>query len=263
MGVVQDFKREALENAKPCLALIGAAAPSTSYLGGLPELPGECVWPEQNGVPLPFLGQIDLGAAPKDHWPEWMPCDGALLFFFDAESYGFDLNERVWSVLYVPAETPTAVRLPPHTLSDRSLHRRDIAFKVTQSVPSLERIKRKLRARFSEAEFAEVLDFYEDIESTDRKGQPLHQLFGWQAPVQGDEMEWECELASEGRLTNDDGAPSERALIEVAERWRFLFQLSSDDDAGMMWGDGGALFFWVRPEDALRCDFSKVWMVAQ
>jgi uncharacterized protein YwqG len=46
---------------------------------------------------------------------------------------------------------------------------------------------------------------------------------------------------------------------EVADRdLRLLFQLGSDDNARMGWGDGGYLYFWANPSDIARLDFTKV-----
>ena len=44
-------------------------------------------------------------------------------------------------------------------------------------------------------------------------------------------------------------------VIEDASRWQLLLQVGSDDDADMMWGDVGQLYFLVddagEPEEAL------------
>jgi uncharacterized protein YwqG len=55
-------------------------------------------------------------------------------------------------------------------------------------------------------------------------------------------------------------------MAELAERskeWRLFFQLDTDDDAGMMWGDVGRLYFWIR-EDSLRAQkWDDVWLILQ
>ena len=39
---------------------------------------------------------------------------------------------------------------------------------------------------------------------------------------------------------------------------RLLFQLASDENAGMGWGDGGHLYFCVRPADLKAKRFDRV-----
>jgi hypothetical protein len=45
--------------------------------------------------------------------------------------------------------------------------------------------------------------------------------------------------------------------------WILLLQLDSDDDAGMMWGDVGMLYFWIKREDLKKENFDNVWMILQ
>ena len=40
------------------------------------------------------------------------------------------------------------------------------------------------------------------------------------------------------------------------EKLQLLLQLASDFN--MSWGDDGYLYFWIKPEDLRRCDFSQV-----
>jgi uncharacterized protein YwqG len=42
-----------------------------------------------------------------------------------------------------------------------------------------------------------------------------------------------------------------------------LLQLDTDDDAGIMWGDCGMLYFWVRAEEAAIGDFRNPWLILQ
>lgn len=79
-------------------------------------------------------------------------------------------------------------------------------------------------------------------------------------------MELECQLASNGLYVGNSSGyddPRRPALEPGAVDWQLLLQIDSDDDVGMMWGDVGMLYFWVRKQDAERADFSNVWMVLQ
>lgn len=42
-----------------------------------------------------------------------------------------------------------------------------------------------------------------------------------------------------------------------------LLQLDSDQDANLMWGDAGLLYFWIRTEDLVAGRFDRVWMTLQ
>jgi hypothetical protein len=81
---------------------------------------------------------------------------------------------------------------------------------------------------------------------------PAHQIGGYPSPVQSDGMEAECQNVAP-RRSDDRG---------VAD-WRLLLQLDTDDGAGMMWGDVGSLYFWVREKDARAGDFSRIWLILQ
>ena len=64
------------------------------------------------------------------------------------------------------------------------------------------------------------------------------------------------------------GAPASRTtapwnMEAGARNWRLLFQMDSDEDLGVMWGDVGMLYFWVAEAAARKADFSNVWLVLQ
>jgi len=58
----------------------------TSFFGGVPVAPSEFIWPRaiESGVPLTFMGQINLRDFPKIEFFELLPGDGAIYFFIDA-----------------------------------------------------------------------------------------------------------------------------------------------------------------------------------
>jgi len=95
---------------------------------------------------------------------------------------------------------------------------------------------------------------------------PCHQIGGFPSPVQGDTMELECQLASNGIYAGEPDAyttPRAKALEAGARDWRLLFQVDSDDDLKVMWGDAGIIYFWIREEDARAGRFDKAWLVLQ
>jgi uncharacterized protein YwqG len=91
-----------------------------------------------------------------------------------------------------------------------------------------------------------------------------HTLLGVATPVQ-DVMEVECELASSGVAFRDrpQDPGGVMALETRAREWRLLLQVESDGNAGMMWGDAGCLYFWIREQDLLARRFDRTWTLFQ
>ena len=109
-------------------------------------------------------------------------------------------------------------------------------------------------------------DSYYELCATPFGGNPLHQLLGYSAPVQDNDMDLQCQLVSNGVYCGDPTGyqdPRRAELEKGRSDWILLLQIDSDDRAGMMWGDAGLLYFWIRREDLARRDFTKVWMVSQ
>ena len=96
--------------------------------------------------------------------------------------------------------------------------------------------------------------------------QSTHQLLGHELNLQQSDMQLECQLASHGLYCGDSSGykdPRRKELESGAGEWRLLFQMDSDDDLNVMWGDCGMLYFWIRKAD-LRCRyFDKTWTILQ
>jgi uncharacterized protein YwqG len=57
--------------------------------------------------------------------------------------------------------------------------------------------------------------------------------------------------------------PRAEGLKKDANQWILLFQIDSIDKAGMMWGDVGRVYFWIKKDDLEKKDFDKIWFVLQ
>jgi uncharacterized protein YwqG len=233
-------------------------------LGGLPDLPPDAAWPEWNGVPQAFLAQVDL-AEIHAVMPSFLPSSGFLYFFYDQEQgvWGFDPKDRGgWRVIYSAADRSTLqLRPAPDGLDG------EFVYKVKHVAPfAIELLPDSQRLSGNELDWDRDGEVYSALRQTALDGATSHQMLGFPTPVQGDEMELECQLASNGIYV---GGPEgyqhpRRAELEAgASEWKLLLQLDSDDDTGWMWGDVGTIYYWVRESDARAGDFSKVWMVFQ
>jgi uncharacterized protein YwqG len=246
--------------AQPALQLTASASETGSFLGGTPPLPAGIPWPSKDGAPLTFLACLDLASLQASLPVAWLPVSGRLLFFYDAENqpWGFDPKNRgSWAVMLASdsAADPGASSASP------TLTRRAVTFRRIDSYPSWQRPEVETLS-LTDAE-AEIL-----IDASDAVfgKAPHHQVGGFPDPVQGDEMELECQLVSHGLYCGDSsGYLSSRAseLRDGAKDWRLLLQIDSDDGLGVMWGDGGLLYFWIREADARAGRFDLAWVVLQ
>jgi uncharacterized protein YwqG len=250
--------------ASPAVQLAAANTPSSSYLGGDPALPSGSSWPEWHGRKLGFLGRISLKQLQATQAVGWLPKDGALLFFYDTEEqpWGFDPKDRgCCSVLHVPDIDATDNAEAGVRSNPEYLPRVDVAFRRIASLPSTDRdVVRALDLTDEEAEK------YWKAQDQVHSGLPKHQIGGFPFPVQGDHMELECQLVTNGLYCGDSSGyedPRATQLQTGASSWRLLLQLDTDDDADAMWGDCGTLYFWAREDEARQGDFENVWLILQ
>lgn len=251
--------------AAPALHVRRSDAPTRSHFGGSPGLPADVRWPENGGKPLVFLARLSLAEIDAANAIDWLPREGALLFFYDAANQPWGLypeDRGGFAVVLVPdlasppdsispAACPDAHPAVPHYLT----------FHQIVTLPGWERPEvEALDLSFDEVdELGDLADGpYDDL--------PEHQIGGYPQTVQSDRMELECESIKHGvplhgsRPYPDGVAP---VLEPGAANWRLLFQIESDDDLDYMWGDCGKLYFWVEEQAARTGDFANVWLILQ
>jgi uncharacterized protein YwqG len=252
---------------RPGVLLRSTDGASTSYLGGSPPAYPGFAWPERKGLPLGFVGCVDLSQVTTI---DWLPKTGLLSFFydFDQTAWGFDPKDRgAWRVDYVPdASLVTGVAEAPATLpSESRLPRRAVTLTPASIPPPWDRSP-LAEAKLPDDERERAWKALDAIREEVYGGRPKHQMGGWPEPVQGADMDLECQLASNGIYVGDPSGyqdPRAAALRPGAADWRLLLQVDSDDDLKVMWGDLGMIYFWVREADARAGDFRNAWLVLQ
>ncbi len=257
----------------------------TSKFGGQPDLMPGIEWPSWKEGYLDFLGQIHL----PDLLPFVDPSDelfrsGWLLFFYDSmsDAWGSSIEDRPsWRVIYQDGKPDSLERraypVPQDELEEHLKPRaegyRPCKLELTPEVVPpppdtfelmLLDLTQEERAAYREIVnkpvlLGERMDEEEDPESG------THRLFGHPDLIQGD-MKVGCELLSQNITSEDAALLDEETLntfVKPALMRQLLLQLDSDNNMGCMWGDVGALYFWVPCDEMFEKDFSRTWMMLQ
>ena len=242
---------------------VSAADPAASRLGGAPDLPASTAWPRNEDVPLSFIAQVNLVGISAYDAEGVLPSDGLLSFFYDAVTqgaWGFDpADHGSAAVIYSPSGVVTEPRVPPADLAE------DGVFQTVGLRPQAELTFAPWES-FDVASLSmsrdEVFAYADLFDSEDAT---IHRLLGHPDPVQGD-MQVECQLVTNGLHCGDSTGyqdPRAKELRAGAAEWRLLLQIDSQDEAGMMWGDVGRIYYWIRHSDLLRRDWDLSWLVLQ
>lgn len=233
----------------------------SSHLGGTPDFDPGMSWPDCNGVPMAFLGQIRMSdVAAYDHDAR-LPHSGMLYFFYEAkeQTWGFDPKDQGnWIVIHFDEDLATLQRAsPPANLPEESRFQCcRVTFSLEITVPPYDSMSVE-HLQLSDAEgdaYANLLDALD-------RSEPIHRLLGYPEPIVGD-MRAECLSAvySDGASISDT---RREALEKGITDWQLLFQLDSDESMATMWGDAGRVYFWIREQDLKNRDFAKVMLVLQ
>lgn len=279
-----DLAERWISLCRPAARLVATPEPGAEdvvvgRLGGLPELPEGMAWPvwEEHG-PLSFIASVDCAALPKGALDIALPADGTLSFFYfdgqidDGDSLVWPGEPETWAgarVVHVPAGVAVAERAWP-VVDDE-----DVEFEPYPAVPLTARVKwtapdswhpdfvaalhRDGVVKDHNRHPAEAEAFVEALWDLERDAD--HLIGGHANPVQNP-VEYEI---AHGFLNRDGGdiAWSDPRVEEEAGRWTLLAQIDTDDDADMMWGDCGALYWLIRPEDLAAGRFDQAMFTMQ
>ncbi|WP_269914864.1 YwqG family protein [Acinetobacter sp. HY1485] len=210
-----------------------ADQPWNSKVGGVPYLPTGMAYPvDANGEKLQFLAQINFEEIPA---LEGYPTQGILAFYIGSDDLcGLDfddpMNQDGFKVIYfenithdVNITAPTYAEESP-IQSESSMLFELINQHITTSDFHCERI-------LGEEDYEKFVE--QEYENEDEGG---HLLGGYPFFTQGDPRQYN----------------------EKIKDYVLLFQLDSDDDHAICWGDVGVANFFIHPNDLKNRDFSCV-----
>lgn len=263
------------------LAHAGPGDPVIAQLGGLPTLPINS-WPMWEGHgPLSHVLSIDCAPVTQALPKLGLPDSGRLAFFYfdghydDLESYvgPDDTDSQTGGVRVLllhperstradPTDVPTPA--PPGLTPFPAVGLTAIPtlYWPWRDHPEVRPIweRHGLPPDHGVGTPGPIQDLYQAL--WDRWHiHPLHMLGGHADPEQ-DAVEYELaygSLRAAGEHV-DYGSP---AVTALASQWRLLLQVDSDDDADMMWGDVGKIYFMIKPADLEARRFGEIRLSLQ
>lgn len=259
LAAYEEFKKRLAEEVapefEPAVMLRKLEGDGPSYIGGRPPAHPRFEWPRHEGRPLTFMASLDLAGFGAIGW---LPPEGRLLFFYDLKDqpWGCGPEERArFAVRYLAASTAFEgeAEEPAGMKSEWRLPRRTVEPEVLRLPPADTTVLEQLEKQGIDVDdgMEALFELTEEIYGP----APQHQVGGPPSAVQDPDMGQDC-VRLQAKLDPDarKGDPAE---------WKLLLQFDTDDDLGIMWGDAGRMYFWVREEDARRADFDQVWAVGQ
>lgn len=247
----------------------------TSKMGGFPDLPKDFSFPMHDGRYLSFLMQLNLSEFKEFDQDNILPSEGMLYFFYDVEEqpWGFAEDKGAWKVFYFNGDKSELTRtsFPEESVV---LPCFSLKFEVFSSLPEntgeLEFETEEDEDNYWSLRHALISDspFSNGDEVTnldDFVGTPYHFVLGHPYNVQNDvflvaehykNIRLYGENYHEATGISDDSETTEK-------EWVLLFQMDSDDDLEVMWGDAGMIYFCIEKENLDKLKFDEVWLQLQ
>jgi uncharacterized protein YwqG len=236
----------------------------SSKLGGLPDLPPTFTYPKYHNGYLTFLAQFNLEEIKPFDEDNLLPEKGILYFFYDVEEqpWGFEKEDKeCFKVLYFEGDHSILSRTPyPEETEDYyPLNSFQVEFNHLLSF-SEEPVGLDLDEDESEnyLEFRDESMHVEDDDGDEEETIPIHYLLGHPFNIQNDVFEEIVYYGHEEKYEWD----SEKVGSE-SKKMVLLFQMDTDDDLEVMWGDSGIIYFCIDHDDLKNKRFERTKFILQ
>lgn len=107
--------------------------------------------------------------------------------------------------------------------------------------------------------FRGEINYYDYLNDIVEDKTELHKLLGYADVIQGSMLQ-ECEDIT-SKLQGKINSKQENSC--ESKKWRLLFQIDSDENTGLMFGDSGSIYFYIKEDDLQTCNFDNVWCILQ
>ncbi|MEP5935588.1 MAG: YwqG family protein [Winogradskyella arenosi] len=231
-----------------------------SKIGGKPSLPKDYDWPKTSKQKsMSFIAQLNITDIKKHDEENLFPSDGIISFFYcaDQQAWGFDPKDKnSFKVIYFNSSQELQKADFPTDLESESIFKPNvIKFTKSLSIPTWDDDS--------------IIGLIED-EDSDNYFEVSHgaenQILGYANNIQNT-MELECQLVTNGLYCGDPSGyndPRRKELESGQKDWVLLLQVGSEDeDTGMMWGDLGRIYFWIKKQDLKEKNFDNSWCILQ
>jgi uncharacterized protein YwqG len=240
-------------------------AVGTTRFGGRPDMPLHAGFPEYDGRLLAFVAQVRLEDLAGSAVAASLPREGLLSFWYEGRgrSWGFRPQDRGSArVLFFGPDVGLAPSYKPFGLPPLRACAATVSSELTLPAvgasPSLAFEGLALPAEDWPA-------YFELLRRLGHDEQGVHRMGGHPNQIQGD-MQLECQLVSNGLYCGDRSGytdPRADGLRAGMDDWQLLLQVDSDNRLGVMWGDAGRIYFWVRAAESNASRFDDAWVVLQ
>ncbi len=240
-------------------------APLMSKFGGAPDVPVGFEWPLGN-QPLSFVAQLRLEELADFDLENRLPKSGLLSFWMGhgglnaaiSDCGVFHFQSEGWQKLELPQSNNEGIL--------GNVRRWFAGDKIVALPPTPLQFDACPSHPYGGAEFY-------DEEHSDFVGEVLdgafygtgHQMFGFPRNIQNDVRD-DCATAWNKFLLSPQARDKELSPERDQTTWRdweLLLQIGSDDNAKMMWGDWGAIYFLIRRVDLEAHRFERCGFVFQ
>ncbi|WP_109850994.1 YwqG family protein [Aquimarina sp. AU58] len=225
-----------------------------SKYGGSPDFLSYIEWPIQQGVPMLFLGQVNLEELNTLAPQKKLPAKGILYFFADTEYFETGKDTEICPVKVVyQKETKNNEKIDIKIPSSKTIDTQKIKFQYQISLPdsrnSLELQLLEQKMELLKLPVNENFDVYfsHPIFENENYGFDSRGILAYPVSIEGDPKEY--------KMNYDVDIDSHEAFEEkmkMAQDQNLLFEWNDDD---------GDLSFFITNSDLEKLNFNKVWGV--